>query len=267
MESIRAKAKREMASLLPYRDFIFYQVYANLRSEAKRYYISYLWWVINPVVEMFVYYLVFGVVLKRGTKDFVPFLLIGIVSFRWLMTAVLRSANSIQLNAFLINQVYIPKAIIPTVIVLTETVKFFITFGILLFFLAAYGLPVTTHYVDLAFVLAIEFVFILGVSCLFSAVIPFFPDLIIVIQSGMQLLFFLSGVFFKIDAIPPQYRQWFYLNPMLSIIKNLRAILLYHQWPSFENLTYVLLLSLIILFTAYGIIRKFEKVYPRIVMS
>jgi len=256
-----------MRKILPHSEFIFYQVYANLRSEAKRYYVSYLWWVINPVIEMFVYYLVFGVVLKRGTENFIPFLLIGIVSFRWLMTAVLRSANSIQMNALLINQVYIPKAILPTVIVLTETFKFFITFGVLLLFLAAYGLPVTNHYVALALVLVTEFIFVLGVSCLLSAVTPFMPDLMIIIQNGMQLLFFLSGVFFQIDAIPPPYRQWFYLNPMVAIIESLRAVLLYHQWPSFEKLTYVLCFSFIILFFSYGIIRKFEKAYPRIVMS
>lgn len=256
-----------MRKILPHSELIFYQVYANLRAEAKRYYISYLWWMINPVTEMVVYYLVFGVVLQRGTENFVPFLLIGIVSFRWLGTAVFRSANSIQMNALLINQVYIPKVIVPTVIVLTETFKFFITFGILFLFLVAYGLPVTTHYVALALVLVTEFVFVLGVSCLCSAVTPFFPDLMIIIQSGMQLLFFLSGIFYQIDAIPPAYRQWFYLNPMVVIIESLRAILLYHKWPSFENLTYVLCLSFIIVFSSYGVIRKFEKTYPRIVMS
>lgn len=256
-----------MRKILPHSEFIFYQVYANLRSEAKRYYISYLWWIINPVVEMFVYYVVFGVVLQRGTENFVPFLLIGIVSFRWLGTAVLRSANSIQINASLINQVNIPKAILPTVIVLTETFKFFITFGVLLLILTASGLPLTTHYFALALVLLTEFVFVLGVSCLCSAVTPFFPDFMIILQSGMQLLFFLSGVFFQIDAIPPPYRQWFYLNPMVAIIESLRDVLLYHKWPSFENLTYVLCFSFIIVFSSYGIIRKFEKAYPRIVMS
>jgi lipopolysaccharide transport system permease protein len=137
----------------------------------------------------------------------------------------------------------------------------------LLFFLTAYGLPVTTHYAALALVLVTEFVFVLGVSCLCSAVTPFFPDLMIIIQSGMQLLFFLSGVFYQIDTIPPPYRQWFFLNPMVTIIEGLRAVLLYHQWPSFENLTYVLCFSLIIVFSSYGIIRKFERAYPRIVMS
>ena len=179
-----------MRKILPHSELIFYQVYANLRSEVRRYYVSYLWWIINPVVEMFVFYLVFGVIMKRGTENFVPFLLIGIVSFRWLATPFLRSVNSIQNNSLLINQIHIPKAILPTVIVLTETFKFFITFGILLLFLAAYGLPVTIHYVALPLVLVTEFVFVLGVSCLFSAVTPFFPDIIIILQSGMQLLFF-----------------------------------------------------------------------------
>ena len=216
---------------------------------------------------MLVYYMVFGVVLKHGTENFVPFLLVGIVSFRWLMTATLRSADSIRMNAFLINQVHIPKAIVPTVIVLTETFKFFITFGILFLFLVAYGLPVTTHYAALPLVLLTEFVFVLGVSCLCSAVTPFFPDLMMIIQSGMQLLLFLSGIFYQIDAFPPPYRQWFYLNPMVVIIESLRAVLLYHKWPSFEGLAYMLCLSLIIVFSSYGIIRKFERAYPRIVMS
>ena len=184
-----------MSHIIQHLDLIFYNVYANLRSEAKRFYISYLWWIINPVADMFVFYIVFSLLLNRGIKDFVPFLLIGIVSWRWMSITVIRSASSLMVNSLLINQVFIPKIIIPTVIILTESFKFLISFVILLIFLFLYGLSPTQYYLALILLLITQFLLIISISYFFTAITPFFPDIQIILQSGIQLVFFLSGIF------------------------------------------------------------------------
>lgn len=256
-----------MRNIISYRDLVLYQVYANLRSEAKRYCISYFWWIINPVLDMTVLYVVFGLLFQRPIENFVPFLLIGIVSWRWMATSVTRSANSLLENSLLINQVDLPKVIIPTIIMLTETFKFFVAFGILLFFLSIYGLHASIHYSAILFVLFTEFLFITGLSYFFAAVTPFYRDIQILLQNAFQLLFFLSGIFYKIEFIPPSLRPLFRINPMVNIIESLRAVLLYNNWPSLQSMAYVFFVSISFIFVSLKILCKFEKIYPRIVMS
>ncbi|HPQ27545.1 MAG TPA: hypothetical protein PLQ82_03640 [Desulfobacteraceae bacterium] len=60
-----------------YIELVFFKAYANLRSEAARTYLSFLWWIIDPVLFMSVYYVVFAVLLQRGTKGYIPNLSIG----------------------------------------------------------------------------------------------------------------------------------------------------------------------------------------------
>ncbi|MEZ5600916.1 MAG: hypothetical protein R3F36_07955 [Candidatus Competibacteraceae bacterium] len=62
-----------------YRDLILYKTQADLRAEAAKTYIGFLWWVLDPLMFMMIFYVVFGLLLKRATPDFVPFLLIGLV--------------------------------------------------------------------------------------------------------------------------------------------------------------------------------------------
>jgi len=256
-----------MSHIIQHLDLILFSVYANLRSEAKRFYISYLWWIINPIVDMFIFYIIFSFILNRGIEDFVPFLLIGIVSWRWMSITVIRSSNSLVANSFLINQVFIPKIILPTVIILTESVKFLISFIILLIFLVLYGFSPTQYYFALIILLFSELLLIISISYFFAAITPFFLDIQIMLQNGIQLFFFLSGIFYNIDSFSPKYQSWFYLNPMAKLIQGFRAVFLSSQWPDFKCLALIIVFSIILIYMSSLIMGKYEKKYPRIVMS
>ena len=78
-----------------YLSLVLYKTYAELRAESARTYIGFLWWIIEPIVDMATYYLVFAVLLRNRTEDFVPFLLIGLVSWKWFSVSVTMGADSI----------------------------------------------------------------------------------------------------------------------------------------------------------------------------
>jgi lipopolysaccharide transport system permease protein len=59
-------------------ELVLFSTYAELRAERARSYLGFLWWIIEPAMNMATYYLVFAVVLKTGQPDYVPFLLIGL---------------------------------------------------------------------------------------------------------------------------------------------------------------------------------------------
>ena len=66
-----------------YLEIIYYKTYADLRSEASRSYLGFVWWILEPVLYMSVFYLVFSVIRGQKDEDFILFLLVGLVSWKW----------------------------------------------------------------------------------------------------------------------------------------------------------------------------------------
>ena len=58
---------------------VLVKVWFNLRTEAAQHRLSYTWWVLEHVLHMGAFYVVFKILLQRGTDDFVAFLLCGLV--------------------------------------------------------------------------------------------------------------------------------------------------------------------------------------------
>ncbi|MCC8992943.1 MAG: ABC transporter permease [Candidatus Contendobacter sp.] len=247
-----------------YRDLILYKTLADLRAEAARTYIGFLWWVLDPLIFMAIFYVVFGLLLRRSTPDFVPFLLIGLVSWRWFQNTITHSATSILGGRSLMQQVYVPKIIFPLVIILTDLVKFGLVLMLLLIYLWLAGFSVGWTYLALPALLMTQFLLILGLTLSVAAVVPFVPDLKYLTEHALQILFYFSGIFFSGASIPENYQPYFYLNPMASIIEAHRDILIYQKWPNWLALALIAVLSMMISFLAYHWIKKNDHLYPKL---
>lgn len=253
-----------MKQIINHFDLILYKSWADLRAEARRYYISYLWWIFDPVMEMIVFYIVFGILRRNSIEDFIPFLLIGVTVWKWFDTAVKHGSTSILNSRGLIQNINVPKVIFPVIVLFTDTFKFLIVFTILLAFLVFYGLPVNSAYFALPLVLITEFLLASALAFLCAALTPFFPDFTFFLDNSLRVLFYLSGIFFSGKELSPEHQVWFYLNPMATIVESFRDILMLQQMPGMLPLLYISFFSLITIYLAKNLIHHFDKLYPRI---
>ena len=254
-----------METTLHYIHLILFKAWADLRSEARRYYISYLWWVIEPVLEMLVYYVVFGMLLKNKIPHFIPFLLIGLTCWKWFVTTVRHAGNSILNSRSLMKQVYLPKAVFPLTVVCTDTFKFLIVFLIVLIFLWISGFPIGSAYMVLPLLLITQLAMITALGLFFAAIVPFIPDMDILLENTLRIVFFLSGVFFDPRNLSPERQFWFFLNPMAFLINGFRSVLMDGQFHHYDRLLSILAVSLAGILIANRIIIRFDKIYPRVV--
>ncbi len=265
--SEKEKERRNETAMLStrYRDLILYKTLADLRAEAARTYIGFLWWIFDPLIFMMILYVVFGLLLKQGTPDFVPFLLVGLVSWRWFQNTITHSATSILEGRGLMQQVHVYKIMLPLVVILTDLVKFGIVLILLLIYLWLAGFSIEWTYIALPILLLTQFLLILGLTLLVAAFVPFAPDLKYLVEHSLQILFYFSGVFFPGSSIPENYQTYFYLNPMASIIEAYRDILMYHKWPNWLALALVSLLGLAISILMYNWLMRNDHLYPKLV--
>lgn len=246
-------------------DLVLYKTYADLRAEAAKTYVNYLWWVLDPILSMLVFYVVFGLLFQRGGEGYVAFLLTGLVAWTWYNQTLSHAGTTILNGKGLINQVYVPKLVFPLVTFLTDLTKFAVVLGVLLLFLLMSGYSPSASWLALPPVLLTQLLLCMALALALAAVVPYLPDLKLLVNHLLHLQFFLSGIFYSANDIPEPYRFWFFLNPMASLIHDYRAVLLEGGWPHWERLTVIALLSLLVLALAAIMIQRLDRVYPRLV--
>ena len=247
-----------------YIELVIVKVFMNLKSEASRTYLSFLWWILEPVMTMSVFYVVFGVLLNRRTENFTEFLLVGLVTWQWFSNTVTHGMNAITQGSRIILSVDIPKEIFPTIEILMDVVKFGLVLILLLGFLWLSGFPANYHYFALPALLVIQFMLICSVTFLVAALVPFFPDIKFLVMVLLQLAFFLSGVFYDASSIPIEYQHYFFMNPMALLIDSYRLVLLEAQSPNWSKLGIVAGASLVGVLASLGLLKKLHYAYPRV---
>jgi lipopolysaccharide transport system permease protein len=246
-------------------ELVWFRAYADLKSEASRTYIGILWWILDPLLQMGIFYLVFGVGLRGTgrTENFVQFLLIGIIIWRWFATSVNFSSGAIMQNRNLVLRLDIDKWVFPATLILGNALKFLIALAVLFAFLAYSGMPLTWHYLQIPAILMVQLALICGVAFVLAALVPLLPDLRNLVSHMLMLMFFLSGIFYEVADMPEKFQWIFNLNPMVHVINANRAIMLHGESPAWLPLLAVLGVGLVLMWIGTALMRSLNVVYAK----
>jgi len=177
------------------RRLIGYMVRADVKKRGVDTVLGNVWWVLDPLITMLVYVLVMTVIFQRSTPDFPLFLLSAMVPFKWFTHTIGSSTNAVTGKEGLIKQILFPKIILPVTLTLSQIVSFLFGMGVLLFvWFFAYNDHVTWQIVWVPLLAVVQYVFVLGIVFMVSAVTVFYRDVGIIIGHFMRLLFWVSPI-------------------------------------------------------------------------
>ena len=242
--------------------YVWHRVKSELHAEISRNYLSYLWWLLEPCLTIAVFYVIFGMLFNRGGEDFVSFLLLGVTAWLWFAHTVMRASQSIRSELTLMLQVYVPKYVFPLVAVMFGLFKHLFVIIVLVGLLLLFNDPLDTWGWYLLIFL-VQLLLILAVSLIIAAIVPFLPDLTLIIPPIMQLGMFVSGIFFAQSMIPAHLVPYFRYNPMAGLIMEYRKVMLYGQAPDLVYLGKVSLICMLTIALGLWILRRFDRIYPR----
>lgn len=248
-------------------DLLLFHARCALRAEFSRYHLHFVWWFLDPVLNLTVLYLVFGVFLASNEPNFALFLLTGIVLWQWFSNTVAHASASIYSSMRMFQQFRVNPVHFPLCVCVQDLAKYIPVFFAFLIFALFFGpAGVSFLWLEIVPVMMVEAVCIIGCAIFVAAMVPLLPDLAVLVPIAIQSLFFASGVFFNIDRlILPQHRIILYSNPNAVCIRSLRDILINGQSPDWFMLVYALLISLLILGLGLLLTAKCRAVYPRLI--
>ncbi|WP_101756524.1 ABC transporter permease [Oceanicoccus sp. KOV_DT_Chl] len=247
-----------------YLDLIFLRALAEIKSGTKQSHLGALWWFLDPLLYLSVFYVVFGVVLHRGGDGFVTYLIIGLVFWRWFESSI-HQCSSVLINyKGVIDQVYLPKIILPFIPFFSNVIRFLIILSVLLILLILFNTPSYSTWHWLPVLLLGQALMILSIGVLLSALLPFFPDLRSFIGYGLSLLFFMSAIFYRIDDLSEKKQFFFMFNPMVFYIESQRGVLIEGTKPALMFLFAYIVMSLIVLCIGLLLLHRYDRRYPKI---
>ena len=239
----------------------------NLRSEDHHNYLSYVWWILEPLIHMAIYYLVFGYLLQRGGENFPVFLLTGLIPWMWFMKAVSSSSNSIIAGQHLLLQVDLPSIVFPLVSLVQSTLKQIPVFILLFAFLWLHNITPSANWWALLPVITVQILLTIAFASMVAALVPFMRDLTYLVPTGLTLLMFLSGIFYDYRMIPVEWQSAFLMNPVAFLLQCYRDIFIGNSLPDLQTLGWWGIGSAVTCIGLAYAYKRLRYVYPRVLME
>jgi ABC-type polysaccharide/polyol phosphate export permease len=227
-----------------YRYLFEQMVRRELRQKYRGSALGVLWYLINPLVLMGAYYLMFGVIFDQASEpDYPLFLLVGLVVWVFFNQAVVSAAPSLLDQGALVRKARFPREIIPASVVTVQLVTFLALIALLAPVTIAIRGSFDVALLLLPIVLACLFAFILGFALAVSILHAYFRDVAPILSAALLPWFFVSPIFFQIDSITRRdaYRhllEWG--NPIAPFITAIRDVIYGGVVPDTAVLLYVL---------------------------
>lgn len=269
IEPPKGWARLELRELWLYRELLYFLTWRNILIRYKQAVLGVLWAVLNPVITMVVFTVLFNKVLgvESGTYGvpYAVFTFTGLLPWNMFATSLSSAGTSLVGNANLLTKVYFPRLVIPWSAVLSTLLDFLIGFAVLAVLMIVYQVSPTWNALYLPFFLLLTLVTALGVSLWLSALYVLYRDVQHIIPFLVQLWFFLSPVTYPTDMIPVGWASLIYnLNPMTGVIGGFRWALLGQQAPG-PLFWLSAAMSLIVLAGGLFYFRRMEDIFADVV--
>lgn len=262
--------KRFFSDVAKYYNYAVRSAKSALKTEVANSYLNWIWWILDPLLTMAIYYVIFGIVFKASEPYFTTFIFIGLTMWNFFNKNVLQSVNMIKRNKAIVSKVYIPKFILLITNMMVNGFKMAICWIIVVIMMICSG--ITPNLYMFGFIpimlLLVLFTFAISINLMHFGV--FVEDLSNVISIVFKLLFYMTGIFFNIETRigtdnPMAARLLLHWNPAAMMLQDMRNALLYQTGPYWQGMLIWTAISIVLLIIGVRTIYKNENSYVKVI--
>jgi len=215
-----------------------------------------LWSLVLPLTQLLVLVFLFQAVVPLNIKAYPAFVFSAILPWSWFSTCLSSACNLFINNRDLIRHPNFSPASLTLINTLSNLIAFLVALPLLIIVLVAYGRPLTSALFLLPLLLLIQGILTAGLSLIIATWNAFYRDVQHIVVVALTLLFYLTPVFYRPEAVAAQYQIVYQLNPIAVLIKSYRAIFFEGVAPSADALLFTALASIAIFVLGYGIYNR-----------
>jgi len=204
----------------------------------KRYAGSYLgavWAMVQPVVTVAMYYVVFDVIMGTGNamvpdKPYVLFLTAGLVPWFYFNEALNNGTNALLEYNYLVKKVVFKISVLPIIKIIATTFIHVFFVLVMLVIAAIYGYYPTIYMIQLVYYSLCLFIFVLGLCYSTCAIMVFFKDIGQIISILLQIGMWATPILWDVNTLSPTVQMIVKINPLVYIVNGYRTAIFEKTW-------------------------------------
>ncbi len=251
-----------------YRELFLFLTWRNILIRYKQTAIGILWAVIQPLLTMIVFSVIFGGLAKLPSEG-APYAVMtfaALLPWQFFSNALSTSSLSVVGAGNMVRKVYFPRLIIPVSVTLSGAVDFLISLVMLFILMIFYDVPFRPHLLMLPIFFFCAALAALSVGFWFSALNVKYRDIKYVTPFLVRLGMYVSPVGFMSSVVPEKWRFWYNLNPLVGIIDGFRWAILGDKFqPDWMGFTLGMTIVLVLFISGLLYFRATEKSFADII--
>jgi ABC-type polysaccharide/polyol phosphate export permease len=195
------------------------------------------WSIINPLMFILVYWIVFSVgfrVHPDGGVAFIVVFLCGFIPWSTFAEALTTSTQAISANSHLVTKTVFPTEILPIVNITASLITHSVMLGVFLVVMLFNKIAFSVYDLQFLYYLSGLIVFSLGLGWFLSAVNVFYKDVGQIVSVVLNVWFWLTPIVWLQSMVPMKYMVFLKLNPMYYIVDGYKSSFIYHS-PVWHN--------------------------------
>lgn len=224
----RAFSLKFIREIYEYRELLFIFVKRDISVRYRNTFIGVGWVLLQPLLSTIIFVAVFYRFVKMpvyGNSAFV-FYLAGLIPWYFFSTSINKAYTSLISHQYIISRIYFPRIILPLTTCITSLYDCF--FQILAFFIVAIivGAGISWKIIFLIPLFLWLFLISFGLSLWVSVLSVIYRDIQHLVPFFLQLLFFLTPIFYTYNNIPSRFKLYTLFNPLVLVEEYSRWIFL-----------------------------------------
>ncbi|PIQ85333.1 MAG: hypothetical protein COV74_09020 [Candidatus Omnitrophica bacterium CG11_big_fil_rev_8_21_14_0_20_45_26] len=251
---------RYLADFIRYRELIELLTAREIKARYKQSALGILWALFQPAIMLILFSAIFTKIVRMPTGDtpYPVFLLSGLIPWLFFSNALNAAIPSLVSNADLIKKIYFPRVIFPLASIMAAAFDFLIACSLLVVLLIYFKIKLTFWLLLLPLFIFLEFMLIVSIALLLSALNVFYRDVKNALANLIQIAMFATPVIYPLSVIRPNLQKLLLLNPMTGIVECFRNVLVMGTAPNWNFFFISAILTIALFTTAHHLFKKLE---------
>jgi len=221
----------------------------ELKSKNYNNYLGVAWEVINPCIQILIYWFVFGTLRDRApiemggeTVPFFSWLLAGFFIWIFCFQSIIQGSRSIYSRLRMLSKMNFPMSIIPNFAIFSKFYVHLIAFAISVIILQFMGYFINIYYLQFFYYIFAAFCLMFAISLITSTISTIIRDVHMFLSSTLRMLLYVSGVLWPISRLAdfPIMITILKLNPIFYLIEGYRSAFFGTEWYFITHWEYTL---------------------------
>jgi len=245
-----------------------YFIQRQVTRSYKRSYLGISWILLSPLVWVFFLALIFSeqfgikgrITPVPGQEDlnFGLYLYCGLLPFLAFSEAMNKGMNAVKSSAGLVQKVIFPMEILPFTNTIASMIDKFFGVGALLIVVVLFGRDLHWTALALPLVVALQVLFILGLSYFMAVLGTYLPDLNEVMRPVIRGTFFLTPILWSPERLPERIRWVVDYNPLAYLVNAYRDTVLFGNLPGALSTLYFTLFSVALFVAGFALFNRLK---------